>query len=77
MWLFVATQIASWGLVGYWIIEEIKMKFSKRAQLRSETIKATREMHNLAVAAFAEMLDEARFGEITPVDDKPTPTKAN
>lgn len=64
MWLFVATQLISWALVAFWIAEEIRMRYSARSKLKSETLKAQREIHSLATAAFAEMLEEARFGEI-------------
>jgi len=68
MWLFVTTQLISWALVAFWIAQaitrEIRMRYSSRSKLKSETLKAQREIHSLATAAFAEMLEEARFGEM-------------
>ena len=49
------------------IAEEVKLHMSERSRMKREVLKAERQIHDLAVAAFAEMLNEARFGQI--IDD--------
>lgn len=51
-------------LMTFILIEELRQRMGARTRLHQDVLKAERQIHDLAVAAFAEMLDEARFGQI-------------